>query len=30
MRANYDACVGILLDALHWDNLSLCREKQLV
>ena len=27
MRANYDASAGILLDALHWDNLSLRREK---
>ncbi len=27
MRANYDDSAGILLDTLHWDNLSLCREK---
>ena len=27
MRAIYDARAGILLDALHWDNLSLRREK---
>ena len=27
MRANYDASAGILLDALHWDNLFLRREK---
>ena len=27
MRANYDASASILLDALHWDNLSLRREK---
>ena len=27
MRANYDASAGILLDALHWDNLSLRRAK---
>ncbi len=27
MRANYDDSAGILLDTLHWDNLSLRREK---
>ena len=27
MRANYDASAGILLDTLHWDNLSLRRKK---
>ena len=27
MRANYDASAGILLGALHWDNLSSRREK---
>ena len=27
MRANYDASARILLDALHWDNFSLHREK---
>ncbi len=27
MRANYDASAGIRLDTLHWDNLSLRREK---
>ncbi len=27
MRANYDDSTGILLDTLHWDNLSLRREK---
>ena len=27
MKANYDDSAGILLDTLHWDNLSLRREK---
>ncbi len=27
MRANYDDSAGILLDTLHWDILSLRREK---
>ncbi len=27
MRDNYDASAGILLDTLHWDNLSLRHEK---
>ena len=27
MRANYDASAGILLDTLHWDNLSVRRKK---
>ena len=27
MKANYDSSASILLDNLHWDNLSLHREK---
>ena len=27
MRTNYDASAGILLDSLHWENLSLRHEK---
>ena len=27
MSANYDASVGVLLDVLHWYNLSLHCEK---
>jgi hypothetical protein len=26
MRANYDASAGILIDTLHWDNLSVRRK----